>query len=139
MSDRHWSYDIDDLCKVLRELSDYDKKFVMDMVTKLKSDRPLPSQKQVDMVRKIWSNHCRLPAAAAATAKAVADGGGGNKPPDIKDWRAELDDLCDVDDGLSNWEMDFIDDLARLAEVENFIPTARQKIYIGKLWMKHCY
>lgn len=59
--------------------------------------------------------------------------------PSDKQLREMLDDLCNVDEGLSDWAVDFIDDLSRRAEDNpRMIFTDRQAAKIEELWKEHC-
>ena len=48
---------------------------------------------------------------------------------------AELDDLLDIEDGLSTWEVDFIDDMNK-KRADGF--TDKQAKKIDELWDRHC-
>lgn len=44
--------------------------------------------------------------------------------------------LCDVEDGLSEWEVTFVDDMSRQIETQHL--TDRQRTKIEDLHEKHC-
>jgi len=64
------------------------------------------------------------------------------------DWKEELKDLLNVESGLSDWEMEFVESVAdstligriqrRTLEVHYLNPTAKQEKKIHELWDKHC-
>ena len=49
----------------------------------------------------------------------------------------ELDDLLNVDHGLTPWEVEFIEDMDRKRERTKWF-TPRQVEKIRKLWDRHC-
>ncbi len=56
-----------------------------------------------------------------------------------RSWYVELGDLLDVDDGLSDYELGFVESMSlNCDQYENYIPTAKQKAKIAEIWDKHC-
>lgn len=48
----------------------------------------------------------------------------------------EVEDLMTVEEGLSDWEMDFLDSVKQRFGVEGYL-TSKQKFKINELWDKH--
>jgi len=55
-------------------------------------------------------------------------------------WVRELMDLLDIDEGLSDWEVGFIEDMHRIfiATDTKKEPSARQKEKVAEIWDQHC-
>jgi len=55
------------------------------------------------------------------------------------DWRTCLDDLLGVEDGLTDWEMEFVLNLDSWRQGRDWWePTERQKAKILELYDRHC-
>lgn len=53
-------------------------------------------------------------------------------------WRSRLNDLTDLDEGMTSWECDFINDLDKLASDAEWSPTEKQEDCINRIWRQHC-
>ena len=54
--------------------------------------------------------------------------------------QGELDDLLLVEEGLSEWEVDFIDNINADVDVYGIARlTDRQKKKLHSVWFKHCF
>jgi len=53
-------------------------------------------------------------------------------------WRGELDDLLEVENGLSPWEIEFVEDMDRSRRNPNFRPTEKQVAKVAEIWDQVC-
>lgn len=59
--------------------------------------------------------------------------------PSDTELKSMLDDLCNVEEGLSDWAVNFVDDLSRRVEANpRMVFTDRQAEKIEELWKEHC-
>ena len=57
----------------------------------------------------------------------------------MDDWAQCLDDLLNVDGGMSDWEVEFIDDIDhRYRDDPSWEPSERQKEKIYELYDRYC-
>ncbi len=57
------------------------------------------------------------------------------------DYDGLLDDLLDVEDGLSEWEVKFVDDIDKRRQADSDRPrmlTPKQAAKLQEIWEKHC-
>ena len=52
-------------------------------------------------------------------------------------WVEELEDLLDVESGLSDWEVNFVDDVSKKLKDVHYVPSELMKNKIKTLWDKH--
>jgi len=61
------------------------------------------------------------------------------KADNLATWRGELADLVNLESGLSDWELRFIEDVtARLKAHLNWTPSPKQRAVIAKIWDREC-
>ena len=50
----------------------------------------------------------------------------------------EIQDLLDLDEGLSEWEVEFVESIYQTFEIREFGLTDRQIEKVHDLWDRHC-
>jgi hypothetical protein len=52
-------------------------------------------------------------------------------------WRKELKQMLALEEGLNDWEVEFVDSLGKQAERTGFIPSKKQKDKLHQIWREH--
>lgn len=60
-----------------------------------------------------------------------------DEPEVVARLRGQLEDLCDLDEGLSDWEVQFVEDLVDHFEMNDGC-TRKQADKIDELYERHC-
>lgn len=54
-------------------------------------------------------------------------------------WKGELDDLANLESGLTDWELRFVEDVTmRCLSDPSWAPSPKQRGVIGRIWDRCC-